>query len=66
MRKLSLRGNRIILPVHSGLALEDGEHIKNASLHGCNLLGQRRSSCRGAMFKRQQKNLASMVVHLFR
>ncbi len=23
---------------------------ENASLHGCNLLGQRRSSCRGAIF----------------
>ena len=25
---------------------------ENASLHGCNLLGQRRSSCRGAIFSR--------------
>jgi len=28
----------------------DGVYAENASLHGCNLVEQRRSSCRGAYF----------------
>ena len=39
----------------------DGRYKDNASLHGCNLLGQRRSGCRGAVVEEQRSGVPNLL-----